>query len=418
MLDARPVTRPAPRNGMILTAVVFIGFLVFGFSENVKGPALPRLQRDFGLDEMQIGLLLSLNSLGYLLACSFTGYLAEKIGIKRTCLIAFGSMAASGVLIYWSFTASVFAGSYFLMYIGNGMLEIALAILAARIFVTRTGTMMNLAHFFYGLSSAAAPVAAAALMGMRTGAGTLDWRGMYLVMLSLAILPMLPSLFARFPDASDRHAERTSYKAYVRDPVAWAIVVILSFGVISEMAVGAWLVNYVEKVYKWEPSASAGMLSAFFICFMLARLVLGPVTDRIGYLRSVWLFSAFSGACTLLAVFLGEPAVFLFALAGIGIAPVYPTVMALLAKQYPNGTSAAITFTVTLMGVFGVLGNLLIGSVTDAAKSFFTAGRGPEGGLTAGLQAGYILIGLCALVCALCTVLLCAYLKKRGQPLL
>lgn len=83
-------------NHTLLLAVVFGGFLVFGFSENIKGPAIPRMQADFSLNEAQIGMLLALNSIGYLIACSFTGWLVKKIGIKLTTLIAFGSMVISG----------------------------------------------------------------------------------------------------------------------------------------------------------------------------------------------------------------------------------------------------------------------------------------------------------------------------------
>lgn len=96
---------------------------------------------------MQIGTLLSLNALGYLIACSFTAILTRKIGIKWVSMLAFGSMAVSGIFIFLSHSYPMFTASYFLMYIGNGMLEIGLAILAARIFVRNTGTMMNLSHF-------------------------------------------------------------------------------------------------------------------------------------------------------------------------------------------------------------------------------------------------------------------------------
>lgn len=89
-------------NYSLLLAVVFGGFLIFGFSENIKGPAIPRMQSDFSLDELQIGLLLALNSLGYLLACSFTGVLAKRFGVKLTTMLAFGAMAFSGLFIYLS----------------------------------------------------------------------------------------------------------------------------------------------------------------------------------------------------------------------------------------------------------------------------------------------------------------------------
>ena len=185
-------------NYLLLLLVVFGGFLIFGFSENIKGPAIPRMQTDFGLNEGQLGLLLSLNSLGYLLACSFTSALSNKIGIKLTGIIAFVSMAASGVLMYISASYASLSASYFLLYIANGMLEIGLAIMAARIFTKNTGTMMNLSHFFYGLSSTVAPIFAASMMGWQFGGGELGWRGMYLIMLMLSLLPVIPSLFGRF----------------------------------------------------------------------------------------------------------------------------------------------------------------------------------------------------------------------------
>ena len=69
-------------NYIILTIAIFLGFLMFGFSENIKGPAIPKIQSDFFINEMQIGMLLSLNSIGYLLACTYSGWLTRKNRIK------------------------------------------------------------------------------------------------------------------------------------------------------------------------------------------------------------------------------------------------------------------------------------------------------------------------------------------------
>lgn len=404
-------------NAIMLLLVVFGGFLVFGFSENIKGPAIPRMQADFGLNEGQLGALLALNSLGYLAACTFTSALAGRIGIKRTGILAFASMAISGVLIYLSANYGTLSASYFLMYIGNGMLEIGLAIMAARIFVKNTGAMMNLAHFFYGLSSTVAPIVAASMMGWHVFGGELGWRGMYLIMLSLSVLPIIPSLLGRFPgDDHAASAERISYRSLLRDRIAWLIVAILSCGVVSEMAVGSWLVNFLEKAYGWGTGSASGMLSIFFVCFMLARLLLGPITDRIGYTLSVLLFSAFSGLCTFAAIFAGEPGAFLFAVAGVGIAPIYPTVMAMIAKRYPKGTDTAITFTVTLMGVASVVGNLCIGYIIDAVRALFER-QGAGDSHLLGLQAGYGFIALMALLCSAFCAALLVILRKRRETI-
>lgn len=145
-----------------------------------------------------MGSLLSLNALGYLIACSFTAILVRKFGIKATSIISFASMLLSGIFIFVSHAYPAFAASYFLMYIGNGMLEIALAILGARIFVKNVGTMMNLSHFFYGLSSTVAPLIATGMMSVQVSGQELDWRGMYLVMLSLSLLPIITALRSTF----------------------------------------------------------------------------------------------------------------------------------------------------------------------------------------------------------------------------
>ena len=398
-------------NTIILLFVVFGGFLIFGLSENIKGPAIPNMQSEFNLNESQLGVLLALNSLGYLLACSFTSILSDRIGIKWTGILAFASMTLAGIFMYLSNGYPSLTASYFLLYVGNGILEIGLGIMAARIFTKNTGTMMNLSHFFYGLSSIGAPILGASMMGWHIFDGELGWRGMYLIILSLAILPIIPSLVGRFPEEHEHEGEATSFRGLFKDPIAWLIVAVLSFGVVSELAIGSWLVYYLQHAYDWSLKRASEMLSLFFLFFTLSRLFAGPITDKIGYTLSTMLFSAFSGACSLAAVFIGEMGAILFAIAGIGIAPIYPTVMALLAKRYAKGVGTAITFTVTLLGIASVIGNLLIGVIIDFVNSFF--GNSLENELI-GLQAGYIFIAMMAILCSFCCVFLYKILRAQS----
>jgi fucose permease len=403
------------KNYYLLLALVFSGFLIFGFSENIKGPAIPRMQADFSLNEMQIGTLLALNALGYLLACSFTGFLTRRFGIRFSSLLAFGTMAVSGFLIFLSINYPTLSASYFLLYIGNGVLEIALGVLAARVFTKNTGKMLNLSHFFYGLSSTVAPVFATILMKASIGGRTIDWSGMYLIMLSLSIVPLIIALLPKFPGDDIKDEERMPMKEYVRDPAAWILVLILSLGVISELTIGGWLVNYLEKVYKWNTVTASSLLSAFFLTFTLSRLLLGPFTDKIGFVKSIILFSGASGLLSLGGVIAGESGAFLFALAGAGIALIYPTVMALLAKRYPKDSDTAISFTVTLMGIGSVIGNFLVGAIVDLFKSTFTSLYGAEIGLILGMKAGYSFIGSCALLCSASSIVLYKFLKRKNE---
>lgn len=402
-------------NIKILTATIFIGFLVFGFSENIKGPAIPKIQAEFLLSEFHIGLLLALNSLGYLLACSFAGLLVRKMGIKATTVASFMTMAFAGVLIYFAPNYMSFSGSYFVMYLGNGMLEISLGMMAATIFTKNTGTMMNLSHFFYGLSSMIAPLLSTQLMGLSFSNSSLGWRGMYLIVLSFSLIPILPALFGVFPKEDRNNHERVPFKDFIMNPIAWLILFILSFGVIAEMAVGGWLVNFLEKSYGFDSTSAASVLSGFFFCFMLARLLFGPIIDRLGFVKSILFSSCFSGISIIVSLLIGRPAVFLLAIAGFGIAPIYPTVMALMSKVFKNNMDTALTFTLTLMGITIVIGNLLVGAITDSFKAIYTNYQGIDAGIKAGYSAGYMFIGLCCLLCFGGTIILYRKLKNSNS---
>src|SRR5690606_27699861 len=126
---------------------------------------------------------------------------------------------------------------------------------------------------------------------------------------------------------------------------------------------------------------------------------------------SLVIFSAISAVCTFIAVFGGESVAYLFAASGLGIAMIYPTVMAFIARRYPTGSDTAVTLTVTLMGVGSVIGNYVIGLVSDLVRH--ASGADSFEGLVRGLQAGYSIIGLCAALCTVSGIVLLIYLSRR-----
>ncbi|MGG5461071.1 MFS transporter [Clostridium sp. B9] len=402
-------------NGTILILTVFVGFLVFGLSENIKGPAVPRIQEDFFLSESQIGFMLALNSIGYLIACTYTPFLSKKIGLKNTTVLCFLIMAFSGILIGMSQNFVMFSGSYFVMYLGNGMLEIALGVIAAIAFTKNTGTMMNLAHFFYGLSSMVAPLIATKLMLTDISGQTLGWRGMYLIVLMLSLIPIIPTLLGKFPksEGEEQVSIKESFKEMGKNKKILLITFILSFGVTCEMTVGGWLVNYLEKAQGFSSGDASKMLMGFFFCFMLARLIFGPIIDKVGFEKSLLILSAFAGISILVGVLIGSGANFLLILAGFGISPIYPTVMAIIAKEFREKIEIAMSFILTFMGVAIVIGNLLVGVVVDLVKIIFSNIYGIEVGTKLGYSAGFLFIGFCSLICSLGTIKLLKLIKEE-----
>ncbi|MDZ5253892.1 MFS transporter [Clostridium sp. LIBA-8841] len=407
-------------NGIILIATVFIGFLVFGLSENIKGPAIPRIQDNFSLNEAQLGMLLALNSIGYLIACTYTPFLSKKIGLKNTTILCFLIMAFSGILIGMAPNYIFFSGSYFIMYLGNGMLEIALGVIAAIAFTKNTGTMMNLSHFFYGLSSMIAPLIATKLMSSNLGGQALGWRGMYLIVLLLSLIPIIPTLMGKFPKSKNEESVgiKESFKEMIKDKKILLITFILSFGVTCEMTVGGWLVNYLEKAQGFSGEDASKVLMGFFFFFMLARLVLGPIIDKLGFVKSLLIVSTFAGISIIIGILLGKGATLLLMLSGIGIAPIYPTVMAIIAKEFREKIEIAMSFVLTFMGIAIVIGNLLVGVVVDLCKMIFSNIYGIELGIKLAYSGGFIFIGGCSLICALGSLRLLKVLRSEEEEFL
>jgi hypothetical protein len=91
--------------------------------------------------------------------------------------------------------------------------------------------------------------------------------------------------------------------------------------------------------------------------------------------------------------------------------------MAVIAKRYKHNCDTAITFILTLMGIGNVIGNFLVGTIMDLVKEIFSQSKGAEASLIYGLQAGYVFIGVCALLCSVASIVLSGILKKRKEIL-
>lgn len=241
----------------------------------------------------------------------------------------------------------------------------------------------------------------------------IDWRWMYLIVLCFSVIPIVPALIGKFPGDDIKPEDRMSFKVLMKDKSLWLLVGILSFGVISELSVGGWLVNFLEKTYEWSPVAASSMLSSFFIGFSAARLFLGPIIDRIGFTLSLIIVSLLAAISTVIAIVGGESYAIFFAIAGIGVAPIYPTVMAFISKRYPNDSDVVISFIVTIMGLGTVIGNYAIGMIIKVVKQAY--GTDTQLALVRGLQAGYMFIALCALVCGMLSIWMYVYLKRRKE---
>lgn len=408
-------TRPllSKRSFILFTIAVFATGAVNGFADNLKGTALPRIQEEFLLTELHLGLLLALNATGYVAACSFTAALARKIGM-RTCLYAgLVVIFISGVCICYSPDYTMLLVGFFVLNIGFGMLDISVGVLAAEVFTKRTGTMLNLMHFFYGVGATLSPIISTSLMVVRFGDSVFGWRYAYLIILSFALIPLIPAMIGRLVTFANKD-RTTGYAVLLRKPILWILTPMIALSLVGELGSAAWLVNYLETTYSFTSERAALYLTLYYACFTAGRLLLGPVIDKTGLINSLSILLAFSAAMIMTGVILGEPATPLLYIAGFTIGPLYPTSMAIIAKLFKDTVDLAMTAIFTTLGIILVPANFIIGGIINGARLILADSHGAAG-VGMAYSVGYLFIGSCCAGAFLFALTLRRMQKKAGQ---
>ena len=401
------------RDYILMTFAVFMVMAVLGLADNLKGTMLPRIQDEFRLTELNLGLILAVNAAGYLTACTFTTALARKIGIK-TCL-AGGCLLviSSGLFIFLAPGFPALVCAFFVMNVGFGMLDLSAAVIAAKIFIKKTGMMMSLAQFFFGVSATLSPVVSTSLVAVRFGGVTFGWRYTYLILLCFAFVPAVPALIGRMKKQSGEKSG-SGYLKVFKKPAFWLLTLILAFGAACEVGMASWQVNFLEKAYSFSDEQAAYRLSLYFICFTAARLALGSLIDRIGLITSLAASTGLAGAAIVAGVLAGQSGTLLLIVAGIGVALIFPTVLAVIPKLFPDVIDEAITVILTCMGAVIVPTNFLVGGIIDFTRGLLAA-RPDEESIRIAYCAGFLVVGLCSICSFAFTLMLRARQKKAGR---
>ena len=407
------MNRTTGNKAIVLTVCIFAAMAVLGLSDNLRGAALPRIQFDFDVSEFHIGLILATNSLGYLIACAYTARLSGKIGIRVCLAISLLLMVIAGVMISQAHFFLFLLLSFFVLNLGCGMMDVSANVIISSVYSRNIGTMMNLTHFFYGAGAIFSPMIAVWLMFSTIGGQELGWRYMYLIVLSIALIPAMLALFTRMT-ADVGEKKKRGFLAMLKDRNLCLVIVIITLGCIAEAGIAAWLIAYLERAHYFESDRAALALTAFFVVYTATRLLAGPLIDKIGVVNSLILMTGIATVMLVSGVLLGISGVPLLITAGIGIAPIYPTVMAALSKLYPERIDIAISVVVTVMGIVLVPANLVIGAIITVSRSAFTA-AGIEAATLYAYSAGIMFMAICGLGAALAAIFLRKGLMRSNQ---
>ena len=346
---------------ILLTIGAFFGFLVFGFSDNLKGPVLPAILQNLHLSYSMGGTILLGAYLGFIVATISAGLLADAAG-QKTVLVLAGICLAAGVAGYSSFSSPVLLTlSMMVLGFGMGCLELGCNALIVELHAADKGRYLNLMAVFHGLGSTIAPLYAGWLL-----AANVSWRTVYRWdFLPISIMIVL-FIILRFPQTQKSQNVNLKHigKAAFTVQMIW-FYALITFYVCIELGLASWMVEFLQKNRAFSILQSNQALAWFFGLIMVGRFVGSFFIEKLGYLRAIFIASLLASACTGIGLF--GPTQFTFLLPGTGffLSVIFPTITASVSDSHKENMNSMLGILFTFAGIGGLIGPWVVGIASD-----------------------------------------------------
>lgn len=380
----------------MIRALTCLMFFMFAMTTDSVGLIIPQVIAEFRLDMTTAGALQYGSMLGIALAGLGLGFLADRMGRKRTILLGLAVFAATAFLFplagsFGAILALIFCAGCAIGIFKTGAVGLVGDMSANATELTST---MNLVEGFFGVGAILGPMLVAALIHRGV-----SWRWLYVVAGSLCVVLFLVALAARYP-ARARVAATPASLGHTLSMVPNRYVLGFSVAAFSYVVVEC-------AIYVWMPTLLAAhrddallpvayALPIFFVMRAAGRFLGAWLLQRVDWAAAIALCAGAILACFAGSVLLGvEAALYLLPLSGLFMSILYPTINSKGIGCFAtsdHGAVAGIILFFTCAGAF--LGPLAMGMISDATgnpASGFMLAAAFAALLAAGLAANWLL---------------------------
>lgn len=372
-----------------MTLAFFLGFEAGGFQL-----ALLKVSQEFDVAGKWMGGLVAVQYTAIIIFPLLMGRLSDRIG-KKTVLQVFTVTFMAGCLTVVAIPyLTGFVVGIFVLGAGFSMTEATFTAAVADMYGKQQGKFHNIVQSFFCMGAMAGPIVSD--FAIRNYG--FDWRVVFVICGSAFAVAFVLILFTKFAEAardaealSGQGAIQHSYKI-LATPVLMSLLVAVTMYVALENGFSFFFdLLFVQKL--GAPGLSASAISLFWLAMMLGRL-LGSLLHRHEktVIRVLFLcVSVFSVAIALS----GSPTMSLalcFVL-GFSHGPIWPFIISLTAKEYPNDTGLATGFMLAGSGAGGALSPIFMGylaGIFGIQYSFFALALIAVCGFLAALKFHYL----------------------------
>ncbi len=343
---------------MLIFAAI-LGIFVYGMIAAMLGTILPDLSERFKLTPSQNGTIAFAQALGLMIASLGVGPLLDTQGDKIGILLglAFILLALLGLPRSKGFTSIVVL--LFFLGVGGGIVVTGANALVSGVSEAHRATALNLVNLFFGLGGLATPFISANLFQR-------NWVRLCYSVAILTVLTGLVQVVAPMPGPAPETGFALAHAGPILGkPLLFMLGFFLFLYISCEVGVWNWLARHLIAQGIPESRALNILSLGFGLGLLVGRVAVSPILISVPAVE-VTLFASIAMAVTTFLMLRttkpGMAGVLVF-IAGLAMAPVFPTALAITGTAFPKMTGTALGIVITFGWTGLAVSSRVIGAI-------------------------------------------------------
>jgi fucose permease len=342
---------------LIFAAIVAI--FVYGMIAAMLGTILPNLSDRFHLTPTQNGTIAFAQALGLIIASVAVGPLLDSEGKKIGLILG---LALIAIALYALPRSPGFRSILFLLFllgVGGGIVVTGANALVSDVSGAHRATALNLVNLFFGLGGLATPFISANLFKS-------NWVRLCYTVATLTIVAVAVQAVATMPPPSgDARFLLADAGPVLGQPLLFMLGLFLFLYITCEVGVWNWLPRHLIAQGIPESRALNILSLGFALGLLIGRVGVSPILMSVSPIDVTLAASAAMAVSTYLMLRTSKPitAAILVFIAGVSMAPVFPTTLAIVGSAFPRMTSTAMGIVITFGWVGLAVSSRIIGAI-------------------------------------------------------
>ncbi len=341
---------------LILAATLAV--FVYGLIAPILGALLPA----YALTPSQEGSLTLTNALGLVVASLSAGPIIDLKGNKLALLSGLGLVIVS---LLAAPNAGGFSGlllTYFVLGLGGGIVVTAANALAGSVDPTRRGSALNFLNLFFGLGGIVTTYVASEHISPDT---------LCYLIAGLTLVALIVNAITKMPMPTGEASFRLNeVPVLLSRPALLLLSLFMFLYVACEVGVWNWLTKYLVTVNFDRSTAGHVVSYGFAFGILVGRLVVSRIIIKVPAINVLLAAAVLMSITTYAMLSLGSPAAITLAVfcAGLSMAPVFPTVLAIVGDTFLRGTATAMGIVITCGWLGLAISSPIIGALAQGDR--------------------------------------------------